>query len=132
MRSCCVDVVEAAIDQSKTCVANALLGEPDVVRHLHRPTFIVTARYLFEALSEEGGPEEVRWSLVKDAEPTVDSEELMKAVKILVEENLLSYVDPFTVSLHAQRLKWAYLKHVQKSKEVVGEFETAQKLIKVQ
>ena len=40
----------------------------------------------------------MRRSLVKDAEPKVDSEELMKAVDKLVEENLLSYVDPFTVS----------------------------------
>jgi hypothetical protein len=126
------DAVQEVIETAKPDLSDALLGMQDVVGGADRNTFIVSVHYLFEALSKPGdaenAPESIRWDVALDQEPSLTGVAVMKAVGQLVEKNLLSYVDSFTVSLHARALKWAYLE-LRGDKRVQAEFKTAVNLI---
>jgi hypothetical protein len=99
--------VDAIVKEAESGIADTLLGKSCGKVDYH--TYIATAHLLFEALSGDEVEVEVDWdSVVSEGAPAVDGAELAKAVDQLVRQNLFSYVDTFTVSLHSRRLKWAY------------------------
>jgi hypothetical protein len=105
--------VQEVVNSAKPNLSYAMLGTKDFVEGANQDTFIIAAHHLFEALSKPGNsahaPESVRWDMVLDHDPSRTSVAVMEAVDQLVKMNLLTYEDPFTVSLHARVLKWAYL-----------------------
>jgi hypothetical protein len=100
-----VDVaVEEVVKQAEPSLADSLLGES--CGTVDQLTYIATVHLLYEALADA---ESVDWyTVVHNTAKDIDQAEVREAVKQLVSNNLLSYVDSFTVSAHSRRLKWAY------------------------
>jgi len=109
--------VETVVKQSCAHIADALLGK--TCGSVERSTFIATTYLLFEAFCADYVDEVYWYTVVTTGAPKINTSALIKALDKLVEEGLISYVDPFSVRLQARRLKWAYEK-IREYPSIVG------------
>jgi hypothetical protein len=106
--------------------ATIFIGDKCNFRGIDEKTWVLTANFLFEQLSESVN-NVVEWRSIRDKYPILSKDEISRAVELLISQNLLTFVDNETIKIHSHFLYSAYVDVLRKYKRVID--EAAKKLI---